>query len=266
MAGIATSVDTVMPIHLKLVDGTHVDLNCEDRDGIPIVSVAIKEKFMVIEMSAAQACEWADYYDDHPAGGTRMLANAFRSAAEQSRQLTGKPGLSEAGADLMQIPVGASRQILPGERVIMHRPQDSRPCAIPAAIAALNSHHRRVIEYARQMAAAAGEGPDAVAGLLACSNRNDVYPVAFSVAIGQIRGLLAIVDKLADQACRELKEWSTTEELCEWLGIELTALYWLNSTGHGPQRHRIGKWNRYRRGEIERWLATRSDATEDRSE
>jgi hypothetical protein len=41
------------------------------------------------------------------------------------------------------------------------------------------------------------------------------------------------------------------------LGIDVPALHWLNTTGQGPRRHRIGKQNCYRRGEVEEWLATR---------
>lgn len=54
-----------------------------------------------------------------------------------------------------------------------------------------------------------------------------------------------------------LPEWSTTREFADWLGIEVAAVYWLNATGTGPRRHRIGKELRFRRRDIEEWLATR---------
>ncbi len=60
-------------------------------------------------------------------------------------------------------------------------------------------------------------------------------------------------------ACHGLKEWSTTAELCAWLGIEVTALYWLRSTGQGPRGHRIGKETKFRARDVEHWLATRAE-------
>ena len=57
--------------------------------------------------------------------------------------------------------------------------------------------------------------------------------------------------------CHGLKEWSTTVELCAWLGLEETQLYWMTARGNGPRPHRIGRGNLYRRGEVERWLLTR---------
>jgi predicted DNA-binding transcriptional regulator AlpA len=74
-----------------------------------------------------------------------------------------------------------------------------------------------------------------------------------------MRGLLAIVDHPA-QADQGLKEWSTAEELCAWLGITKPTLNWLNMTGQGPRRHRVGKRNLYRRGDVEKWLTTRHAA------
>ena len=56
----------------------------------------------------------------------------------------------------------------------------------------------------------------------------------------------------------ELKEWSTTKELCAWLGIEKAHLYYLNARGEGPRRYRLGKAHRYRRGDVEKWLETRA--------
>jgi predicted DNA-binding transcriptional regulator AlpA len=60
-------------------------------------------------------------------------------------------------------------------------------------------------------------------------------------------------------ANRGLAEWSTTAELCAWLGIEVTALYWLRSTGQGPRGHKVGKETRYRARDVEQWLATRAE-------
>ncbi len=38
-----------------------------------------------------------------------------------------------------------------------------------------------------------------------------------------------------------LKEWSTTEEVAAWLGISVRTLYYYNSRGEGPARHRLTK-------------------------
>jgi predicted DNA-binding transcriptional regulator AlpA len=54
-----------------------------------------------------------------------------------------------------------------------------------------------------------------------------------------------------------LKEWSSSKELAAWLGIEVTSLYWLASTGQSPRRYRIGKESKYRRGDVEEWILTR---------
>jgi predicted DNA-binding transcriptional regulator AlpA len=101
-------------------------------------------------------------------------------------------------------------------------------------------------------------GPGAVAELLGCPNDSALFTVAFGSAIAAIGSLLAIIDGSDGQARRGLKEWSTTQELCEWLGIEVPALRWLHQCGEGPQRYRIGKENRFRRAEVEAWLDTRT--------
>ena len=59
-------------------------------------------------------------------------------------------------------------------------------------------------------------------------------------------------------ACGRLKEWMTTEELAAWLGVEKEHLYYLAGRGEAPRRHRIGKTFRYRRGDVEVWLAARA--------
>ena len=61
--------------------------------------------------------------------------------------------------------------------------------------------------------------------------------------------------------CHGLKEWSSTSELCAWLGIDVRALYWLRSTGQGPRGHKVGsKEIRYRARDVELWLATRAES------
>jgi hypothetical protein len=62
----------------------------------------------------------------------------------------------------------------------------------------LSGDQRRAVERARRLAAAADQGPDAVAGLLGCpSETKTVYPYAFGSAVAQLRDLLAVVDELA---------------------------------------------------------------------
>jgi hypothetical protein len=59
--------------------------------------------------------------------------------------------------------------------------------------------------------------------------------------------------------CHGLKEWSTTAELCAWLGIDVRTMYWLRSTGQGPRGHRVGKESKFRARDVELWLATRAE-------
>jgi hypothetical protein len=62
----------------------------------------------------------------------------------------------------------------------------------------LSDDQRRAVERARRLAAAADQGPDAIAGLLdRPSETGTVYPYAFGSAVAQLRDLLAIVDELA---------------------------------------------------------------------
>jgi hypothetical protein len=65
-------------------------------------------------------------------------------------------------------------------------------------LSTLSGDQRRAVERARRLAAAADQGPDAVAGLLGCpSETSTVYPYAFGSAMAQMRDLLDILDELA---------------------------------------------------------------------
>jgi predicted DNA-binding transcriptional regulator AlpA len=44
------------------------------------------------------------------------------------------------------------------------------------------------------------------------------------------------------------------EELAEWLGVEVKTVYWLNTTGKGPKRYKIGKLIKYKPSEVEEWI------------
>jgi hypothetical protein len=57
--------------------------------------------------------------------------------------------------------------------------------------------------------------------------------------------------------CHGLREWSTSQELADWLGIDITALYWMRSRKHGPRGHTFGRGIMYRRRQVEEWLLTR---------
>jgi predicted DNA-binding transcriptional regulator AlpA len=55
-------------------------------------------------------------------------------------------------------------------------------------------------------------------------------------------------------------EWATAKQLAAWLGLgDARAVYWLRSTGQAPRGHRVGKETRFRRRDVEQWLATRAE-------
>lgn len=85
-------------------------------------------------------------------------------------------------------------------------------------------------------------------------------------SVESIAGLLAeLVAALSDwlgtgaSQCAGLREWSNGDELCAWLGIEKSTLNWLRQTQQGPVGHKIGKQIKYRRRDVEDWLAARAD-------
>ena len=54
-------------------------------------------------------------------------------------------------------------------------------------------------------------------------------------------------------------EWISPEQLAAELDIPVKTLYQWRYRGTGPRADRIGKHVRYRRRDIEAWLATRAD-------
>jgi predicted DNA-binding transcriptional regulator AlpA len=54
-------------------------------------------------------------------------------------------------------------------------------------------------------------------------------------------------------------EWASSEELAEWLRITLPQLYYLRQQRSAPRGHRLGKQLRFRRRDVELWLATRAE-------
>jgi predicted DNA-binding transcriptional regulator AlpA len=54
-------------------------------------------------------------------------------------------------------------------------------------------------------------------------------------------------------------EWISPSQLAAELDIPIKTLYQWRYRGTGPRAHRIGKHVRYRRRDIEAWLATQAD-------
>lgn len=46
----------------------------------------------------------------------------------------------------------------------------------------------------------------------------------------------------------------TVSDLAELLKVEKQSVYWMNKTGRGPKRIRVGREVRYRRADVEAWL------------
>jgi hypothetical protein len=212
------------PFRFNLADGTPVDFGRELIDGQPIVSVRFNHAGKPVKMLASPAYAVGKMADIVCQGGADDLADAFRRAARQAMQLR------------------APRQRRPGH----------------AARTVRSAGQRHAAEQARKLAAAAAKGPAAVADLLGCPRDADaIYLAAFHAAVNRIHDLLALVEQLA-LVGDGLKEWSNAYELCTWLGVPKNTLNWWNTTGQGPRRYRMGKGNRYRRADVEKWLDTRS--------
>jgi predicted DNA-binding transcriptional regulator AlpA len=56
----------------------------------------------------------------------------------------------------------------------------------------------------------------------------------------------------ATRAPRE-RLWSH-QEAAAYLYVEPAALYQLNSKGRGPRRYKVGRYNRYRKADLDQWL------------
>ncbi len=54
-------------------------------------------------------------------------------------------------------------------------------------------------------------------------------------------------------------EWIGTEHLAQELGIPVRTIYAWRAAGKGPRAHRIGKHIRFRRSDVEEWLARQAD-------
>lgn len=54
-------------------------------------------------------------------------------------------------------------------------------------------------------------------------------------------------------------EWLGVPQLAKWLRVPEQSVYRWNSTSTGPRYARIGRHVRYRRRDVERWIAAQYD-------
>jgi excisionase family DNA binding protein len=55
------------------------------------------------------------------------------------------------------------------------------------------------------------------------------------------------------------QEWLSPDQLAEWLGVPVRSIYsWIHE-GTVPRSHKIGRHRRFRRADVEAWLAERAD-------
>jgi predicted DNA-binding transcriptional regulator AlpA len=53
------------------------------------------------------------------------------------------------------------------------------------------------------------------------------------------------------------KEWLGVESLADWLGLEPRAIYNMNFAGTGPPAYKLAGRLKFRRAEVEDWIASR---------
>lgn len=54
-------------------------------------------------------------------------------------------------------------------------------------------------------------------------------------------------------------EWRGPEALADYLGMPVPTIYAWRARGRRPRAHRIGKHLRFRRADVEAWLAEQAD-------
>jgi Helix-turn-helix domain len=54
-------------------------------------------------------------------------------------------------------------------------------------------------------------------------------------------------------------EWFSRVALTEWLDLPPRTLEQLDYEGRGPRRYKVGRQWRYRRSDVEKWLAAHAD-------
>ena len=56
------------------------------------------------------------------------------------------------------------------------------------------------------------------------------------------------------------REWLSPQELADWLNVPLATIYQFNFEGKAPKRIKVGRSVRYRRADVEAWIASREVA------
>lgn len=54
-------------------------------------------------------------------------------------------------------------------------------------------------------------------------------------------------------------EWRGPDALADYLGVPVRTIYAWRAHGKGPRAHKIGKHLRFRRCDVEAWLADQAD-------
>ena len=77
---------------------------------------------------------------------------------------------------------------------------------------------------------------------------DDLRLVAETAATEALRRLCANPDAI-------VPEYLTTKQLAQYLGVTATTLEMWRGAGKGPSHTRIGRWVRYRRADVDGWMA-----------
>lgn len=65
--------------------------------------------------------------------------------------------------------------------------------------------------------------------------------------------------KAAPCATQGGREWLSVDDLAEELALPASTIYAWRARGRGPRAHKIGKYLKFRRPDVEAWLATLAD-------
>ncbi|MFD8496192.1 helix-turn-helix transcriptional regulator [Amycolatopsis sp. NPDC059657] len=57
---------------------------------------------------------------------------------------------------------------------------------------------------------------------------------------------------------RRMDALLTAEDLADFCRVSTKTVYAWNTTGEGPKYHRVGKYVRYRRSDVDKWLEKRA--------
>jgi hypothetical protein len=55
------------------------------------------------------------------------------------------------------------------------------------------------------------------------------------------------------------REFWSSQEVCEFLGIPLSTLRYWAWQGRGPRFYKLGRWNRYKPGDVVAWAEKQAD-------